>query len=561
MFVVFQLFGVLLKWSKGIERARARVVLAAIAGTIAGLASTALLGAINRILLTDASGKVIWVFISLCIFVPVGGFCSQVLLARLTAQASYDLRMRLSRQVLVAPYRLLEQLGIPRILAAITEDVPVVTTAISNLPLLTTQFTIIAGCMLYLAWLSWALLLWLSAAMVVGILSYQLATRRALNYFRLMREEWDVMYKAIRGLTEGIKELKLNRDRRADFISQQLEPPVGAIRKYAIAGNTVALAAGNAGQVLFFIFIGVILSIGPRLLATSHRTLTGFTLTVLFMIAPLNAILNSIPNFSRACLAAKKINDLGFSLENQPAEELSLQSPATGWQRLELVGVTHTYPHDGVIEEFQLGPLNLTFVPGELVFLIGGNGSGKTTLAKLLLGLYEPDRGEVQFDGKIITRDCRDDYRQHLSAVFSDFYLFDRLLGLRCPDLEEKTQQYLGRLQLDHKVRIENGKLSTIDLSQGQRKRLALLTAYLEDRLIYVFDEWAADQDPAFKQVFYCELLPELKARGKTLIVISHDDRFYYLADRIIKLERGRLEYDNRVRVSAAAPESAALLP
>jgi putative ATP-binding cassette transporter len=559
MFVVIQLFAVLLKWSSRIRRSRVTVALAAVAGVVAGLANAALLGTINRILMSDSSGIIIWVFIALCIFVPISGFVSQALLARLTAEASYELRMRLCRQILVTPYRLLEQLGIPRLLVVLTEDVPAVTTAIANLALLTTHFAIIAGCLLYLAWLSWPLLVWLLGAMAVGILGYQLATRRAMHYFHLMREEWDVTYKAIRGLTEGIKELKLNRDRREDFVFRQLEPPIRAIRRHAIAGNTVVLAAGNAGQILFFIFIGVILSVGPHLLMTTHRTLTGFTLTVLFMIAPLNAVLNAMPNLSRAYLAARKIDDLGLSLENQPTEEPAPPTQANAWRRLDLVGVTHTYLHDGLVDEFQLGPLDLTFSPGELVFLIGGNGSGKTTLAKLLLGLYEPHHGEVRLDGRVITRDCRDDYRQNLSAVFTDFYLFDQLLGLQCPDIEAKAQRYLNRLQLDHKVRIEDQKLSTIDLSQGQRKRLALLTAYLEDRSIYVFDEWAADQDPIFKRVFYCELLPELKAMGKTVIVISHDDRFYYLADRLIKLERGQLEYDRRIRDSI--PEDAASPP
>jgi putative ATP-binding cassette transporter len=180
------------------------------------------------------------------------------------------------------------------------------------------------------------------------------------------------------------------------------------------------------------------------------------------------------------------------------------------------------------------------------VFLVGGNGSGKTTLAKILLGLYEPESGELRLDGERITRERLDDYRQNFSVVFSDSFLFDRLLNVEDRRVRERAQSYLHRLQLDHKVKIEDGKLSTIELSQGQRKRLALMTAYLEDRAIYILDEWAAEQDPGFKTLFYHELVPELKAKGKTVIVISHDDRFFGVADRIIKLERGRLEYEQR---------------
>jgi len=130
--------------------------------------------------------------------------------------------------------------------------------------------------------------------------------------------------------------------------------------------------------------------------------------------------------------------------------------------------------------------------------------------------------------------------------VFADFFLFEALLGLTSPALDRRAQAYLQRLALTDKVRIEQGRLSTLDLSQGQRKRLALLTAYLEDRPVYVFDEWAADQDPFFKNVFYMELLPELKASGKTIFVISHDDRYYHLADRLIKLEDGQVVSDAR---------------
>jgi putative ATP-binding cassette transporter len=245
---------------------------------------------------------------------------------------------------------------------------------------------------------------------------------------------------------------------------------------------------------------------------------------------------------------------MGLSLTSQPAEiaEIASAPVQPTWRRVDLVGVRHTYRDNDKVDEFQIGPLDLTIYPGELIFLIGGNGSGKTTLAKLLLGLYEPLDGEILLDGKAVTLKTRDDYRQYFSVIFSDFYLFDRLFGFSNPDLEARGHEHLVQLQLDHKVRIDKDKLSTVDLSQGQKKRLALLTAYLEDRPIYVFDEWASDQDPMFKQVFYYQILPELKARGKTVIVISHDDRYYNLADRIIKLERGQIEYDKRQNVDTA---------
>lgn len=174
--------------------------------------------------------------------------------------------------------------------------------------------------------------------------------------------------------------------------------------------------------------------------------------------------------------------------------------------------------------------------------------SGKSTLVKLLTGLYTPETGTIKFDGQSITEANREWYCQKFSVVFSDFYLFDRLLGLDDFNHDRQTQDYLEQLHLDHKVRIDNGTFSTTALSQGQRKRLALLTAYLEDRAIYVFDEWASDQDPAFKKIFYTQLLPELRSRGKAIVVVSHDDRYFDQADRIVKLDYGKVEYDKQVQ-------------
>jgi putative ATP-binding cassette transporter len=199
------------------------------------------------------------------------------------------------------------------------------------------------------------------------------------------------------------------------------------------------------------------------------------------------------------------------------------------------------------------------------VFLVGGNGSGKTTLAKLLVGLYAPAAGEVRVDGERVDDGNRDAYLRRFSAVFSDFYLFERFLGLEGPGLDGKAAEYLETLQLAHKVSVHDGRLSTTDLSQGQRKRLALLTAFLEDRPIYLFDEWAADQDPVFKRFFYLRLLPELKARGKTVVAVTHDDHYYGVADRVVKLDYGRVEYDGapdglypRAGDPAVAPPAAA---
>ncbi len=260
--------------------------------------------------------------------------------------------------------------------------------------------------------------------------------------------------------------------------------------------------------------------------------------------------MNNLPLLTRAGIALQKIESLGLSLSSRA--EVSSVPPEVNysWQRLELKGVTYPYRTEQEESSFILGSIDLTLHPRELVFIVGGNGSGKSTLAKLITGLYIPKTGEIELDGQPINQQNREWYRQYFSVVFSDFYLFERLLGLDNTHLDTQAQDYLRQLQLDHKVKVKNGKLSTTALSQGQRKRLTLLTAYLEDRPIYLFDEWAADQDPVFKEIFYTQFLPKLRDRGKTVLVISHDDHYFHLADRIVKLDYGQVEFDKKTNSS-----------
>ena len=541
---------VLARWSKGIRHSRKLIALAVFTSFLAGVGYTMLLAFIRRALDSgfNSQPKLVWMFVVFCLAIPICGFASQMVLLYLTSKAAYELRIQLSRQILAAPLRQLENLGPHRLLASITQDIGSVIELVNVLPQMFTQLAMMVGCVVYLGWLSWKLLLVMLGFMLIGLITHQLPLLRAFRYFRLLREEWDAMYKAFHGVIVGTKELKLNRRRREAFLSEQLEPAAAGLRDNGMKGNAIAMAVSNWGQILFFIFIGLLLFATPAILTIQPQVLIGYTLAVLFLITPLTMLLSQVPAMERAYLAAERIEELGFSLNAAKPE--SLASSATGgttWRRLDLINVTHSYRQDGGITDFELGPINLTLYPGELIFLIGGNGSGKTTLVKLLMGLYEPEAGEIRVDSEPVTMASRDDYRQQFSAVFYDFYLFERLFGVEAEDIDGETQKYLDLLQLNNKLTIRNGNLSTIELSQGQRKRVALLSAYLEDRPIYVFDEWAADQDPQFKRIFYYELVPELKSRGKTVIVISHDDRYYGLADRLIKLESGKVEYDQPV--------------
>ncbi len=204
---------------------------------------------------------------------------------------------------------------------------------------------------------------------------------------------------------------------------------------------------------------------------------------------------------------------------------------------VELRNVTYAFPAKEGRARFELGPIDLTIHAGDLLFIVGENGSGKTTLIKLLLGLYAPQRGSVLLDGEKVRPDERDAYRQLFTTIFSDYYLFD---DLAYGSLPEDATPHLERLGIAHKVKVDGDHFTTTDLSTGQRKRLALVQAWLEHRPIIVTDEWAADQDPESRRVVYKELLPEMK-RGKTLIVISHDDRYFHVADWIVRMKDGKI--------------------
>lgn len=520
------------------------VAVAIATGFVSGGSSAGLIALISSATSkTSSLTAIAWGFVGLVIVALLTSIISQVMLIRLSQNAVLQLRLSLSCQVLASELSHLEQLGNPRLLATLTEDVQTVANAVYIIPFLCIDMAMVLGCLVYVIWLSWLVFLCLVGLIVIGVGSCQWLLRRGEKLLALARDEQDVLFQNLATITGGVKELKLNYQRRQVFLTKNLQSTANRFRHYNVAGLTLFATTTSWGKLLFFFAIGFLLFALPKLLVINPQTLSGFILTFTYLMLPMDNIVNNLPQISKANVALQKIESLGLSLASR--SEVSTVPPAfnSSWHSLQLKSITHTYHTDQEDKSFIFGPIDLTVHPQQVVFIVGGNGSGKSTLAKLITGLYIPENGEIWFDDELITEQNREWYRQHFSVVFSDFYLFEELLGLENTDLDIQAQSYLKKLQLDRKVRIENGKLSTTALSQGQRKRLALLTAYLEDRPIYLFDEWAADQDPVFKEIFYTQLLPEMRNRGKTVLVISHDDRYFYLADRVVKLDYGRIEY------------------
>ena len=527
------------------QSSRRMVTIALLTGFLSGGSSAALIALISLALAGSgiSPAVVAWSFGGLAIVTLLTDILARVVLIRLSQEAVFQLQQRLSQQILGAELSHLEQLGTPRLLATLTEDVQAISNAVFVLPLLCINLALVAGSLVYIIWLSWLVFMVVLALSLVATASCSVLLRRGRQLLARARDDQDVLFQHFRTVTEGIKELKLHFQRRQDFLKQDLRATAHHFRRHSTQGLTLYAINESWGRLLLFFAISLVLFILPGLLKLDSHTTTGFVLTFTYLMGPLTNIVSKLPVLSKAGIALQKIEMLGLSLGNYAEVETVPAPIAAPWNGLELRNVTHTYGSDRDDSRFTLGPINLTLQPGELVFLIGGNGSGKSTLAKLITGLYSPESGEIYLNGQLITDQNREWYRQHFSVVFGDFYLFDRLLGIE-PDLATQAQSYLKLLHLDRKVTLNQGKLSTIALSQGQRKRLALLTAYLDDRPIYLFDEWAADQDPVFKQIFYTQLLPQLRDRGKTILAITHDDQYFDWSDRLIKLDYGKIQFD-----------------
>ena len=508
------------------------------------------------------SGSMALMFSATAVAVMLSYVGAAILFERLGQRAHADLRSFVARKVLAADYRNLETVGAARIQSALAEHCTRVAEFFVSFPVILMNAVIVAGCLLYMAWLSWQVFLLAIIVVGLGSVGYHLAHLRAIRHLNNASLEQDKLFSYFRSLTDGAKELRLNKKKRRAFYDDVLASSIETVRRERTFGMSVFVASGGWAQFLLYVFVGMVLfalvSDGPD----RALIMTGYALVFVYMVGPLEALLLHIPRANLAKVSAERIEEITRAMTTLEIETDSSSSP--GLQSILLQGVLHRYYHEQSDEFFTLGPIDLDFHPGEITFLVGGNGSGKTTLAKLLVGLYPPEEGRIILNGDVVDDSTRDRYRQLFSTVFSDFHLFDRLLETGRADLDSEGNDLLAKLHLQNKVKVQNGAFTTLALSQGQRKRLALVVAYLENRPFFIFDEWAADQDPVFKEVFYRELLPELRAMGKAVLVISHDDRYFHLADRLVRMESGCLTFnsgqpmkDRAMKDSTAAPSLA----
>ncbi|UXJ55674.1 cyclic peptide export ABC transporter [Pseudomonas citronellolis] len=523
---------------------RVLMTAAIVLGMLGGLAITLLLALINDAL--HASGGLsqgmLAGFAALCLLALGSSIASDIGTNYVGQHVIASLRKTLGEKVLLAPIEQIERFRSHRLIPILTHDVDTASNFAFCFAPLAIAFTVTLGCLGYLAWLSLPMFALTVLATALGTAIQYVARTRGIEGFETARNAEDELQRHYNAIVGGAKELRIHRLRRQRMFRQRIEHTADHICNTHIRAINTFVVAKALGSTLFFVVIGLVLAVQSLWPLAEPGVLSGFVLVLLYMKGPLEYLVATLPVISRANIAFRRIADLAEQFSS-PEPHLLLNDAEQHPQAvhsLELRDVYYGFPPVDSQPPFTLGPVNLSIREGDIVFIVGENGGGKTTLIKLLLGLYAPQHGEIVLNGRSVEAHERDDYRQLFSTIFADYYLFDELLQAD-PQAAQAAGRYLERLEIAHKVSIRDGAFSTTDLSTGQRKRLALLNAWLEERPVLVFDEWAADQDPMFRRIFYTELLPELKALGKTIIVISHDDRYFDVADQLVRMEYGRV--------------------
>ncbi|MCQ4443963.1 multidrug ABC transporter permease/ATP-binding protein [Enterobacter cloacae] len=490
---------------------------------------------VRLIEMVDTSLSVLPGFLGLLLLLMAVTLGSQLALTALGHHFVFRLRSEFIKRILDTQVERVEQLGSASLLAGLTSDVRAITIAFVRLPELVQGIILTFGSAAYLAWLSSKMLAVTALWIAVTIWGGFVLVSRVYKHMAVLRETEDKLYNDYQTVLEGRKELTLNRERAEHIFNHLYLPDAREYRHHIIRADTFHLSAVNWSNIMMLGAIGLVFWMANSLGWADTNVAATYSLTLLFLRTPLLSAVGALPTLLSAQVAFNKLKK--FDLAPFKADFPRPQA-FPNWQTLELRNVRFRYQDNA----FSIGPVNLTIHRGELLFLIGGNGSGKSTLAMLLTGLYQPQSGEILLDGRALNAEKPEDYRQLFSAVFTDVWLFEQLLG---PEGQQANpalvEKWLAQLQMSHKLELQDGKILNLKLSKGQKKRAALLLALAEERDIILLDEWAADQDPHFRREFYQVLLPLMQEMGKTIFAISHDDHYFIHADRLLEMRDGQL--------------------
>jgi putative ATP-binding cassette transporter len=515
---------------------------------LGGISNASILAAINTGVQEAGTGQKpgLWAgalfVIALFLFMKTQQFVTITATAEIEA-IIHKVRVRIMNQIRRSELLEMERIGRARIVAAVTSDTAILTQA-SNMLCFTVQGAVLVFFVgFYVAYLSLAAFLltvfiFAGAATVFHYKSRRLAEQKAES------AAWERrLFDRLIDFLDGFKEVRLNRLRSDDLFDDALEVSKTAanikIRTQAETFKMIVLT-----QISMYILLGAVVFVAPNLSDTLGGTgLAKATTALLFVVGACFGLVQSIPILLNANAAADRIARLEAALRDIVADEPRDVVAPKSFDRIEMHNIVFSYVDKFSDTVFKIGPIDFSMKSGELVFITGGNGSGKSTFLRVLSGLYPPDSGEVLLDGRPVTNASRDEYRGLMSAIFFDYHLFQKLYGIPEADAAE-VDRLLAKFRLTDKTSLTNGEFRTLDLSGGQRRRLALIVSMLEKRPIMILDEWTAEQDPEFRRKFYDELLPEMLQAGATIVVITHDDRYLdelHLTARRIRMDEGRI--------------------
>lgn len=488
---------------------------------------------------TVVSKEYIVVFISIILLFVWVRKTLALALIRLSQTLFWRLRKEILLLVLRSGYR---QLSAEKneVYSAIVSDVNILTNVSMTTIDFSTACILSFSCLVYLCTISFLLFLITLGVALVGVSIYHVRSTKNMQAFKEARVLENKFQESFNAILNGFKEISMEPRKGRDIFDNKIK----VISRQAFANNASAFAGflGNqiTGQILFYLLISSVLLFFSITLHIKASDTISFIFTLLYLLGSIETIMLLLPGLARAKIASNHLMGLKSRLEGLPVDDRRPAMPIarSEFEQIEVRGITFQY--DTGDNGFGIGPVDFEVQKGEIVFIYGGNGSGKTTFIHSLLGLSIPSSGEIRLNGNIVDSEGYPTYRTAFAVVFSDFYLFNELLGFDSYD-PAKWEYYRELFELKEKVSLEKGVFSTTDLSAGQRKRLALIAALLEEKPVLVIDEWAADQDPYFRKKFYTEILPVLKAEGITVIAITHDDKYYHCADKLYKMDYGRL--------------------
>ena len=523
-----------------IQHAFWKVVLTSVFSIGSGFGAAVLIGLIQQQIHHPASRLGTWAllyfgFLLLQLLLMILATYFSALLAQ---DIIHDLRHILVRHFLQNPFQKIEN-SRDAFFSVLTTDIQNLADGMRQVPGFLGAVGMLLGCIGYLLFVTWELALSILPVLMLSFLFVVIPKRFLQRYSQRVQVASKQLFYHVQTVVEGTKELILNHARRAQFLSTEYVPVLDSFRKASLHEQTFRGVLTKTSEYFLFVFLGIgILIVSMTGIVKSEQFLM-FLTTVLFIIGPLSSITALAVSLPKIELSIKHIEQFKNDI-HEPAPYVD-HVPLASCEALILRDVEFSYFNREEDRHFKLGPINATFRPGEVTFIVGGNGSGKSTLGKLLCGLYLPSQGTISVGSLSLNDATQKQFHLYFSAIFSDFYVFDSILGGDAPNEKLRVAAYINHLQLSHKVSLQESKFSTTQLSQGQRKRLALVHALQEDRPFYILDEWAADQDPEFKRFFYEVLLPELKEQGKCVIAITHDDQYFSKADHVIFLNDGQL--------------------